>query len=50
VPVPAAARARWERLAESLYPRLRGGIVPTPAFEEALRLRDEHRRQAAVRR
>ena len=28
VRIPAAAREQWARLAESLYPKLRGAIVP----------------------
>lgn len=43
VPVDAAARREWQQLTESLYPRIRGGIVPADAFDEALRARDAWR-------
>ncbi len=45
VPVSAAQKAQWQKLTESLYPRIRGRIVPAEAFDEALRYRDEYRRQ-----
>ncbi len=44
VPVSAAQRAQWETLTESLYPRIRGKIVPPEAFDEAMRYRDEYRK------
>ncbi len=45
VPVSAAQRAQWQKLTESLYPQIRGKIVPAEAFDEALRYRDEYRKQ-----
>jgi TRAP-type transport system periplasmic protein len=45
VPVSAAQRAEWQKLTESLYPAIRGKIVPAEAFDEAMRLRDEYRKQ-----
>ena len=45
VPVTPAQRAEWHKLTETLYPRIRGPIVPADAFDEALRYRDEYRRQ-----
>ena len=45
VPVSAAQRAQWQKLTESLYPRIRGKIVPAEAFDEAMRYRDEYRKQ-----
>ncbi|MGE5124797.1 MAG: TRAP transporter substrate-binding protein DctP [Betaproteobacteria bacterium] len=45
VPVSAAQRAQWAKLTESLYPRIKGKIVPAEAFDEAMRYRDEFRRQ-----
>jgi TRAP-type C4-dicarboxylate transport system substrate-binding protein len=45
VPVSAAQRAQWQKLTESIYPRIRGKIVPAEAFDEAMRHRDEFRRQ-----
>ena len=44
VPVSAAQRAEWQKLTESLYPKIRGKIVPAEAFDEALRYRDEYRK------
>ena len=44
VPVSATQRAEWQKLTESLYPRIRGKIVPAEAFDEALRHRDEYRK------
>jgi len=44
VPVSAAQKAQWEKLTESLYPRIRGKIVPAEAFDEAMRYRDEYRK------
>ena len=44
VPVSAAQRAQWQKLTESLYPKIRGKIVPAEAFDEALRYRDEYRK------
>lgn len=44
VAVNAAQRAEWQKLTESLYPKIRGRIVPAEAFDEALRYRDEYRK------
>jgi TRAP-type C4-dicarboxylate transport system substrate-binding protein len=44
VPVSAAQRAQWQKLTESLYPKIRGAIVPAEAFDEAMRYRDEYRK------
>jgi len=45
VAVDAKARALWQKTAESLYPKVRGTIVPAEAFDEALRFRDEFRKR-----
>ncbi len=45
VPVSAAQRAQWQKLTESIYPRIRGKVVPAEAFDEAMRYRDEYRKQ-----
>jgi TRAP-type C4-dicarboxylate transport system substrate-binding protein len=45
VPVSAAQRAQWQKLTESIYPRIRGKILPAEAFDEAMRYRDEYRKQ-----
>jgi TRAP-type transport system periplasmic protein len=46
VAVDARARELWRRTAESLYPRIRGTVVPADAFDEAMRYRDEYRKKA----
>jgi TRAP-type C4-dicarboxylate transport system substrate-binding protein len=45
VPVDAKARQAWIQVAESVYPRIRGLIVPANAFDEAMRYRDEYRQR-----
>jgi TRAP-type C4-dicarboxylate transport system substrate-binding protein len=45
VPVSAAQRAQWQKLTESLYPTIKGKVVPAEAFDEAMRYRDEYRKQ-----
>src|SRR5258707_6885949 len=45
--VSARQRAEWQKLTEKLYPSIRGRIVPADAFDEALRYRDEYRKQNA---
>jgi TRAP-type C4-dicarboxylate transport system substrate-binding protein len=45
VPVSAAQKAEWQKLTESIYPRIRGKVVPAEAFDEAMRYRDEYRKQ-----
>jgi len=47
VAVSARQRAEWQKLTEKLYPSIRGRIVPADAFDEALRYRDEYRKQNA---
>jgi TRAP-type C4-dicarboxylate transport system substrate-binding protein len=44
VAVSASQRAEWQKLTESLYPKIRGKIVPAEAFDEAMRYRDEYRK------
>ena len=38
------AVGEWHQLSESVYPKLRGSIVPTDLFDEVKRLRDEYRK------
>ncbi len=45
VPVSAAQKAEWQKLTESIYPKVRGPIVPVEAFDEAMKYRDEFRKQ-----
>jgi TRAP-type C4-dicarboxylate transport system substrate-binding protein len=47
VRLDAAALEAWQRAAQGAYPGLRGKYVPAPAFDEALRLRDEYRKGVA---
>lgn len=50
VAVSDANRAQWIKTAESTYSGIRGKIVPTDAFDEALRYRNEYRAGAAPSR
>jgi TRAP-type C4-dicarboxylate transport system substrate-binding protein len=45
VPVDARTRELWRRSVEVGYPIIRGGVMPADAFDDALRYRDEYRRQ-----
>jgi TRAP-type C4-dicarboxylate transport system substrate-binding protein len=45
VPVDAKAAALWAKTASDLYPKIRGPIVPEDAFDDAVRFRDEYRKQ-----
>jgi TRAP-type C4-dicarboxylate transport system substrate-binding protein len=45
VPVTAAQRVEWQKLTETLYPEIRERVVPPEAFDKAMRLRDEYRKQ-----
>jgi TRAP-type C4-dicarboxylate transport system substrate-binding protein len=40
--------AEWRQLAESVYPKLRGGLVPADLFDDVKRLRDEYRKAHPV--
>lgn len=44
VPVPPAAHAQWVKMAESIYPGIRGKVVPADIFDEAMKYRDEYRK------
>ena len=48
VPVDAKTREAWLRMAESMYPKIRGPIIPADAFDEAMRHRDDFRKQPRV--
>jgi hypothetical protein len=48
VPVDAKTKEVWRRTAEATYPSVRGTIVPADAFDEALKHRDDYRRQKAA--
>jgi len=45
VAVSAAQRAQWQKLTESIYPSIKGKVVPAEAFDQAMRYRDEYRKQ-----
>jgi TRAP-type C4-dicarboxylate transport system substrate-binding protein len=36
--------AAWRQLSESIWPKLRGTMVPADLFDEVKRLRDEYRK------
>jgi TRAP-type transport system periplasmic protein len=36
--------AEWRKLAEAIYPKLRGTMVPPDLFDEVVRLRGEYRK------
>jgi len=40
----AQAVTEWRQLSESIWPRLRGGVVPPDLFDEVKHLRDEYRK------
>ena len=40
--------AEWRQLAESIWPKLRGRVVPPDLFDEVKRLRDEYRKTHPV--
>ncbi|MCS6952421.1 MAG: TRAP transporter substrate-binding protein DctP [Bryobacterales bacterium] len=41
--VPLDAEAEWRKLAESLYPQIRGRMVPADMFDKVRQLLEEHR-------
>ncbi len=49
-PVPSDAYHEWEKLARSIYPDIRGKLVPASYFDEVLALRDEYRAAQASAR
>jgi TRAP-type transport system periplasmic protein len=40
----AKAVAEWRALAEGIWPKLRGPVVPADLFDEVKRLRDDYRK------
>jgi hypothetical protein len=40
----------WRTLSKTVYPKLRGSIVPSDLFDEVVRLRDEYRKSHAIQR
>jgi len=48
VPVDAKTKELWRKTAESAYGRIRGDFVPADAFDEAMKARDEYRKQHAA--
>lgn len=43
VPIPPAVEAEWRKTSESLYPKIRGSMVPADMFDEVVRLLAEYR-------
>jgi TRAP-type C4-dicarboxylate transport system substrate-binding protein len=48
--VPVASKEAWLRIAEAMYPKVKAEYVPAEAFDEAIRYRDEYRRQHATKK
>jgi TRAP-type transport system periplasmic protein len=48
VAVDAKTLDLWRRTAETTYSKVRGGVVPPEAFDEALKYRDEYRKLKAT--
>jgi len=48
VTLDSKTQALWQQTAESMYPRIRGVIIPADAFDEALRYRDEYRKRSGA--
>ena len=48
VHVDPQTEALWRQAAEAAYPKIRSSYVPPPAFDEAIRLRDEYRKKAGA--
>jgi TRAP-type C4-dicarboxylate transport system substrate-binding protein len=48
VPVDAQTKELWRKAAESAYGKIRGDFVPVDAFDEAMKAREEYRRQHAA--
>jgi TRAP-type transport system periplasmic protein len=44
VPVDAKAKALWLKTAEGAYPKIRAEFMPSDAFDEAMKYRDEYRK------
>jgi len=44
VKADAKANAQWRQLSESIWPKLRGPMVPADLFDQVKRLRDEYRK------
>ena len=50
VAVDARNQALWRQLVDSLHNKIRGEFVPAPAYDEAMKFRDDYRRQAGTAR
>jgi TRAP-type C4-dicarboxylate transport system substrate-binding protein len=49
VPVSPDAVRDWRKLTETIYPDIRGRMIPAAYFDEVLKLRDEYRNAASKR-
>ncbi len=45
-PVPSTLEAEWRKFAETVYPKIRGHMVPADTFDEVQRLLVDYRRTA----
>jgi TRAP-type transport system periplasmic protein len=48
VPVDAKTKELWRKTAETAYGKVRGDFVPADAFDEAMKARDDFRKQQAA--
>jgi TRAP-type transport system periplasmic protein len=48
VPVDAKTKELWRKTAETAYGKVRGDFVPVEAFDEAMKARDDFRKQQAA--
>jgi TRAP-type transport system periplasmic protein len=48
VPVDAKTKELWRKTAETAYGKIRGDFVPAEAFDEAMKARDDFRKQQAA--
>ena len=48
VAVDARTRELWRATAESMYPSVRGVVIPADAFDDAIKFRNEYRTQKAA--
>jgi TRAP-type C4-dicarboxylate transport system substrate-binding protein len=50
VPLDAAAADAWQKAAAAASPRVRGEFVPAAAYDRAMALRDDYRKEAAAKK
>jgi TRAP-type C4-dicarboxylate transport system substrate-binding protein len=50
VPVDAKALEQWRAIVDTAKAKIRGGFVPADAYDEALKYRDEYRKEKAAKK